>query len=354
MSFESDELQASSRVSRDAQWVDAWYGDKRWTRWLLPLTAIFIALSTLRRWFLKRYCQKALITPVVVIGNITVGGTGKTPLIIEMVKQLRARGLYPGVISRGYGSQATIPTLVSAASTASMVGDEPISIYHETQAPICVGVDRIACAKRLEDEGCNVILSDDGLQHYRLGRHLEIAVLDGERGIGNGWRLPVGPLRESVSRLKCVDWTIVNNPVGPYPFLDDMGVNVTPMAVVPKHPINLLTQNEVHQDALPSDIIAVAGIGNPERFRKTLVGLGFSPQLHVFADHHSYTADDFAFAAEAPVIMTHKDAVKCHSFAKPNWYYVPIRAQLPDTFWDALVRRIQRIHEQHAARFPLK
>lgn len=213
MSSQPSPASSINKTNPQDSWLDAWYGTRRWTLWLLPVMWLFIALSVLRRFFILRYRQKRLPTPVVVVGNISVGGTGKTPLIIAMVKWLQQRGYTPGVISRGYGGKAPVyPYLLTAQSTVTEAGDEPLAIFQQTGAAVVVGSDRIASGKVLEDEGCDILLSDDGLQHYRLGRDIEIAVVDGARGLGNGWRLPVGPLREPASRLKTVDWVVVNSP----------------------------------------------------------------------------------------------------------------------------------------------
>src|SRR5690554_2376911 len=181
----------------------------------MPLTGLFRLISALRRRYLRRFAQHRLGVPVLVVGNISLGGTGKTPVIIALVKHLHSRGYKPGVISRGYGAKApSYPLVVTEETPVQHSGDEPLLIAQATGCPVCVDPDRVAAGERLVALGCDLILSDDGLQHYRLGRDLEIAVVDGERRFGNGWCLPTGPLREPISRLRQVDWVLVNGGAG--------------------------------------------------------------------------------------------------------------------------------------------
>ncbi len=351
--------QSSSIQQNDPQrtWLDAWYGSSRWTLWLLPLNWLFVLLAGLRRFMVLRYQQKTLPTPVIVVGNISVGGTGKTPLIIALVRWLKQQGYTPGVISRGYGGHAPVyPYLLDASSLASEAGDEPLAIFQQTNVPIVVGADRIASGKLLEDQGCNVLLSDDGLQHYRLGRDIEIAVVDGLRGLGNGWRLPVGPLRESAARLKTVDWVVVNSPPDNFELknLDSAPFFYVPMHIRPAELIELKTGKVIAPATLPREVNAVAGIGNPQRFCNTLQSMGFHPALHSFPDHYSFAPNDLVFADQLPVIMTEKDAVKCRDFAQENWFYLSICAELPESFWNAFSQKLERVVEQKKSRSLLK
>jgi tetraacyldisaccharide 4'-kinase len=340
-----------------ATWLNAWYGPSRWTFTLLPLTWIFIALAGFRRFFILRYLKKSLPTPVVVVGNISVGGTGKTPLIIALVKWLQKNGYAPGIISRGYGSEAkSFPYLLDTTSTAREAGDEPLTIFQQTGAPVAIGPDRIASGRLLEDQGCDILLSDDGLQHYRLARDIEIAVVDGSRGLGNGWRLPLGPLREPAARLTSVDWVVVNSPAENFTLPAPGGQPIfhIPMAIRPRQPIHLKSGSEVSCAELPKQVIAVAGIGNPQRFENTLIESGFEPDLHAFPDHHAFTQNDFMFADSRPVIMTEKDAVKCREFAQDHWFYLPVSAELPQSFWDAFAQKLERVIGQKRSRFPIR
>lgn len=357
MSSQSSPTSSTHKTNPQDSWLAAWYGPRRWTLWLLPVMWLFILLSGLRRFWLLRYQQKRLPTPVVVVGNISVGGTGKTPLIIAMVKWLQQQGYTPGVISRGYGGKApAYPYLLDVQSTAVEAGDEPLAIFLQTGASVVVGSDRIASGKLLEDQGCDILLSDDGLQHYRLGRDIEIAAVDGLRGLGNGWRLPVGPLREPASRLQTVDWVVVNSPVENFalPIVSGEAFFYVSMHIMPGELIHVKTGKTIARAELPNNINAVAGIGNPERFANTLRTLGFEPHLHAFPDHFAFTVDDLAFNNSMPVVMTEKDAVKCRAFAQDNWFYLPVSAQLPDSFWSAFEQKLERSIAQQKSRFPLK
>lgn len=350
----------SQQYSNHQRWLDAWYGSRRWTLLLLPLMWLFITLSALRRWWISRFQQKQLATPVVIVGNISVGGTGKTPLLISLISYLQQQGYSPGVISRGYGGQAKkYPYLLDENSTAVLAGDEPFNIFQRTACAVCVGPDRVACARLLEDQGCDVLLSDDGLQHYRLGRDIEIAVVDGQRGLGNGWRLPVGPLREPAARLKSVDWVVVNTPRDNFVLSQIPELFFIPMSVMATSFVNLLSGVSLPVDHFSGQKLhAVAGIGNPKRFYSSLSSLGINAIEHSFPDHHLYNEKDFIFSGEAfaerlPLVMTEKDAVKCQDFAKEHWFYLNIEAQLPDVFWTAFLAKLRKVTEQKKSSFNL-
>ena len=343
----------SAPLSSQQKWLDAWYGQRRWTLWLLPLMALFLLLSQLRRWRLCRHRQVRLHTPVIVVGNISLGGTGKTPLLIALVKHFQQQGYQPGVISRGYGGKApAYPYLLEHTSTAVEAGDEPISIYRQTGCAVCVGPDRVAAARLLEDKGCDLLLSDDGLQHYRLGRDIEMAVVDGQRGLGNGYCLPVGPLRETAERLLAVDWVVVNSPAANFALPLDEPVYTIAMDIQPQHWVRM-----VDGECLPlshlqgQQVHALAGIGNPQRFYRSLHSLGLTLEPHDFPDHHSYTAAELQFAPPRPLVMTEKDAVKCQAFAQPDWYYLAVQAHLPEVFWQALDGKLQRVIEHKISAF---
>lgn len=329
----------------DNRWLNAWYRGSIWLYGLIPLTGLFRVISSLRRRYLRRFAQQRLTVPVLVVGNISVGGTGKTPVIIALVHHLQSLGYKPGVISRGYGGRApSYPLVVTEETPVQHSGDEPLLIAQATGCPVCVAPDRVAAGERLVALGCDVILSDDGLQHYRLGRDLEIAVVDGERLFGNGWCLPTGPLREPISRLRQVDWVLVNGGAG------------TASADIPGKRV-AMTLKADHwrrfgdQKTLPLEyfahgtrVHAVAGIGNPQRFYQTLRSLGIAPMEHDFPDHHQYTLGELQFNEPWPVIMTAKDAVKCRAFVQPDaqsdWYWLEVSSQLPETFWLSLEQRL--------------
>ncbi len=304
---------------------------------LLPLEGLFCAISALRRlayrcgWLGIYECA----VPVIVVGNITVGGTGKTPLVARLAVVLRGAGFRPGIVSRGYGGKAEQwPQAVSSESDPQIVGDEPVLLARITDCPVMAGPDRAAAADALVQQGADVIISDDGLQHYRLGRHVEIAVLDGERRAGNGHCLPVGPLRERVNRLKRVDWVVVNG--------DPMNDREQRMSLSAgtahrvdrydiQHPVSEWAGQSVH---------AVAGIGHPERFFAMLKRAGLEVVRHPFADHHPFRPSDLEFGDKRPVVMTEKDAVKCRGFAQSHWWSVPVTAELDSDFETGLLQQI--------------
>ena len=300
---------------------------------LLPLAVIFWLAVSLRRWMYLRGWLRShqMGVPVIVVGNITAGGTGKTPLLIALVKALQQRGYRPGVVSRGYGGTHGIPQIVTAESDPSKTGDEPVLIAWKTGAPVAVGRDRVEAARLLlaRSPGVDVILSDDGLQHYRLGRHIELVVIDGASGLGNGWLLPAGPLREPASRLNSTDAVLITQRQGQashfrYPHRRTMEI---------KHCPGLIYRLEDPSDRKPLEhafdetVEAVAGIARPETFFKLLIDSGLAIRRHPFADHHDYTTADLPI--DRIVIMTEKDAVKCKRFARPDWWVLEWEAR-PD------------------------
>ncbi|WP_341937065.1 tetraacyldisaccharide 4'-kinase [Marinimicrobium sp. C2-29] len=346
----------------EAFWQGVWYGRSRWVYLLLPLTGLFRLLAAARRVWLEKRHQQQLSVPVIVVGNISVGGTGKTPLIISLAEHLQQRGYRPGIVSRGYGGRApNYPLAVTPDTPVHHSGDEPLAIARATGCPVVVGPDRVAAGQRLCDQGCDLILSDDGLQHYRLARALEIAVVDGRRGFGNGHCLPAGPLREPVRRLQEVDWIVVNgapddalserlsglsplsdssNPTGPYR-----------MSIQPRSwcPVSGGAPEPLSRFREGQSVHAVAGIGHPERFFTTLEQLQLTPIPHAFPDHHEYTPGQLDFDPPAPVVMTAKDAVKCQAFARPDWWYLSVSADLPDRFWQTLDTRLDLLKRDFSA-----
>lgn len=325
-------------------WTKVWYGKSRWAYCLLPVAWLLGAIARLRKWMLIKFFQQQISAPLIIIGNISVGGTGKTPLIIALVKYLQKAGYTPGVVSRGYGGKAPVyPYLLQATSTATQSGDEPLLIFQATQCPVCVAPDRLAAARMLADAGCNIILSDDGLQHYRLGRTLEIAVIDGQRLFGNGFLLPAGPLREPISRLKQVDMVVINNPGQTH---NHLGLKeYFPLQVKPVCWHQLCSRQSIAlvDMEFKTQIHAVAGIGNPERFFNTLDSLGLNYYAHSFDDHHDFQPADFASFHEDTVVMTEKDAVKCLGFARPDWYSLEVGAHLNPHFWQVFQCKLDAI-----------
>jgi tetraacyldisaccharide 4'-kinase len=325
-----------------------WYHGTR-TFWpllivLWPLSLLFIVLARLRRLLLiSQQNSNAVVpvsVPVIIVGNIAIGGTGKTPLLCALALAFIEKGFRPGIISRGYGgSYRGEPRCVSLADDASVVGDEPLLLACRTGCPVVIAQDRVAAARYLETQNVTVILSDDGLQHYALSRTVEIAVMDGQRGVGNGLCLPAGPLREPITRLQEVDFVVVNGETASR-FRDDQ-IN---MSIQPVHWVNVHTGNVEPLAYLPvgSYVHAVAGIGNPQRFFNTLHAIGYKIIEHVFPDHHAFVASDLVFGDDLVIVMTEKDAVKCSRFAQDNTFALIVAATVPEPFLDALLDKISR------------
>ncbi|MCL4140833.1 UNVERIFIED_CONTAM: hypothetical protein GTU68_066866 [Idotea baltica] len=298
------------------KWLtDSWY-DYRAIRFvLLPFSLLYQLIISLRRlaYQLKLFKQHKMNVPVIIVGNISVGGTGKTPVVIWLAKQLKKAGYSPGIVSRGYGGQAaSYPQEVEINSDPNMVGDEPIIIRRQTGCPMAVSPIRAEAAQYLlKHHQCDVIISDDGLQHYALARDIEIAVVDGIRLFGNRYCLPAGPLREPIIRLRHVDFIIFKtlNP--------GQAINVANNRVTQS--INAFKNQAVH---------AIAGIGHPDRFFDYLRDSGLTITPHYFVDHHQFTAHDCQFNDQKAVLMTEKDAIKCQSFATDNMWYIPVEASI--------------------------
>ena len=323
----------------DANRHDAvWYGDTPPPLSWRLVELLYAGITSLRRRLYRTGTLRShrIARPVVVVGNLTAGGTGKTPLTIALIDALRARGLAAGVVSRGYGGSERGPLMVDADSDAARVGDEPLLINRRTRAPVAIGRDRVAAANLLlESAAVDVVIADDGLQHYRLRRDVEICVVDGARRFGNARLLPAGPLREPLARLADVDFVVVNGGEAqgdeiPMRLANDGAYRVgDPQS---RTDLAAFAGRRVH---------AVAGIGNPARFFDGLRARGIDVVEHAFADHHAYVASDLAFGDDAPVLMTEKDAVKCRAFAMASWWALPVAASLPDAFCDALAARVR-------------
>jgi tetraacyldisaccharide 4'-kinase len=285
--------------------------------------------------------KHTLPVPVIVVGNITVGGTGKTPLIVWLAGFLKDSGFKPGIISRGYGGQAeSWPQWVTADSDAKNVGDEALLIAKQAGCPMAVGPLRVDAANfLLQQADCNVILSDDGLQHYALNRDVEIAVIDGERRFGNGYCLPAGPLREPIERLQSVDFIIVNG--------EKSENNEFSMRLIGDTAVNLVTgEQKSLQEFNDVDCHALAGIGNPERFFKLLASAGLTCITHSFPDHYQFQCHDIEFADNKSVLMTEKDAVKCMAFAGKQHWYLPVKVIPEDVFAEQLLKLLREKHDR--------
>lgn len=328
-----------------AAWLQRrWYQRRPAPLLLRPLAALFRSVAASRRQKHSATAWKAPV-PVVVIGNITVGGTGKTPLVVTLLEQLQAAGLNPAVISRGYGGSVSGP-LVLQGHSPEEVGDEPVLIAQRTGCPVAIGSERIEVIQTLlaAYPSIDVILSDDGLQHYRMARDIECVVIDGARGLGNMACLPAGPLRELPERLEEVDHLVINGELD-YQLpehLDLTKVSMTSMTLRANDAMNMLTGERRPLSAFAGQTVhAVAGIGNPERFFDTLYANQINPRAHPFADHHPYSAAELSFGDDFPVLMTEKDAVKCVEFAEADWWYVPVDAVLDGPLSELLIEKLK-------------
>lgn len=283
----------------------------------------------------------AVARPVIVIGNLTVGGTGKTPLTVWLAYHLRQRGFEVGLVSRGYGRSESRLRVVAADSPWQEVGDEPLILHRRTGCTTIVASDRVAGARALVERGAQVVLSDDGLQHLRMARSCEIIVIDAARGFGNGHVLPAGPLRESGSRARTADALVVNGGVEGAPLRgvsQELGAAAMRMRLTATEARMLAGSGQAQPlDAFRGrPVHAVAGIGNPPRFFADLRVRGLEVIEHAFPDHHALSAADLDFGDDLAVLMTEKDAVKCRQLAEPRLWYVPVEA----TFSEADSRRL--------------
>lgn len=316
-----------------------WYGRSGWRWALAPFALLFALISGGRRYAYRRGWLQAYRAgvPVIVVGNLSVGGNGKTPVVVWLVEQLQARGFRPGVVSRGYGGKAPhYPYRLDAASTTAEAGDEPVLIARRCGCPVVVAPKRAEAVQLLEPE-VDIIITDDGLQHYALARDLELVVVDGMRRFGNGCLLPMGPLREPLTRLKRVDAILCNGGAparGEYP--------MQLVADVPRR----VRDDALATDPLPKQVDALAGIGHPPRFFATLTSLGYELVQSVsYADHQAFdSAELLARFGMRPLLMTEKDAVKCRTFAPDHWWYLPVSAELPASLLDSLLTSLKEPH----------
>jgi tetraacyldisaccharide 4'-kinase len=317
---------------------------------LIPLSLLFAAATALRRWLYRAGVlpNDPLPVPLIVVGNITVGGTGKTPCVLWLVERLVEQGYRPAIVTRGYGGSEKLQE-VRPDSLPASAGDEAILLARRSGVPVLAGRDRAQAARSAlaTHPDCDVLVSDDGLQHYRLSRAIEIAVVDGQRQFGNGWLLPAGPLREPVRRLTCVDAVLVN------------GDSPLPAVRVPQFLLKLT--GEVFRNLLNPHVStsaaglgdrpvhAVAGIGNPQRFFSRLQRMGINFRAHPFPDHFRFGPDDLAFARDDIVLMTEKDAVKCEAFARDTWWYLPVEAVIEPALEHLVVAKLRALRGRQAA-----
>ena len=336
------------RAAKFACWLQRqWRSTTPWHTLLIPLSWLFGAISLLRRLFYKTGVLQTqqLTVPVIIIGNINVGGTGKTPLVIWLAQQLAAQGWRPGIISRGYGGQAETPQAVTAYSDAHMMGDEPRLVAQHVSCPVWIGRNRPAAGRALlaAHPQTNILISDDGLQHYALARKVEIIVIDSALGLGNSRLLPAGPLREPVARLQQVDAVVINQTDGRHPSIPLLpDIYTMQLSGLDFHNLQQPNRRASAADFSSHLIHAVAGIGHPQRFFAQLATLGLNIIPHAFPDHHPYTAADLDFTGI--IIMTEKDAVKCQPFATEHMWVWPVHAQLAPEFLPRLLAKLGNHH----------
>ena len=313
-----------------------WQVRSSWQCVLLPLSCIFMGLVALRKAMYRLGLLKSsrLSVPLIVVGNISVGGTGKTPLVIYLVQQLQAAGLKPGVISRGYGGKQQTATSVCANSNPSLVGDEPVLIAQRTACPVFVGNNKVQLGQALlqANPQCNVIISDDGLQHYALQRDVEIATVDATRPFGNFRLLPAGPLREKLARLKQVDAVLLSGRQS----AELTGIGLSRCFTMTLHGdlFYSLDRSQAPRSAKEfqdKNTVAIAGIGKPQRYFDQLTALGLQFEPRAYPDHHAFSAADFARLAGKTILMTEKDAVKCAAFSGLDAWYLPVTASVSNS-----------------------
>ncbi len=325
----------------------SWYQSKAtWTLLLWPLELLFRLIACINK-SKQSKGQWQAPCPLIIVGNISVGGTGKSPLTIALIEYYSAQGFKVGVVSRGYGAKREVfPYQVRANDSPSQAADEPLMIVQRTGVNLVIDPNRVrACQYLLANNECDLIISDDGLQHYKMARDIEIAVVDASRGLGNGHCLPVGPLREPASRLNSVDF-VIKNGEGHFKAPHSMHLAVTGWYRVKDNQFFSLQQFNAQVLKPSAGVHAIAGIGNPARFFSSLEAMSIDAKPHVFADHYQYSADDFCFAEDDIICMTEKDAVKCKAFAPDNSYYLKVSAELDQRFIDSLSAKINTVIDQ--------
>ncbi|MDB4816098.1 lipid A export permease/ATP-binding protein MsbA [Gammaproteobacteria bacterium] len=310
----------------------SWYQKKLWLWLLWPLSILtkFVAQQKRERFISQPKLSWKPDVPVIVVGNIVVGGTGKTPMVIWLTKLLEGRGYKPGIVSRGYGGNSSKkPIIVDDDTSVKLSGDEPIIIFKNTSRPVCISSNRIAAIRKLlRDTDTDIVISDDGLQHYKMDRDLEIVIFDGNRGIGNGLCLPAGPLREPLERIEAADFVVSSSKIVDL----ETKHNKYLMNYQPIEWARIADNKRFKADEWPlsKNVHAVAGIGNPAKFYKTLSSLGLNPIHHSFPDHYQFLEEDLDFNDSLPIIMTEKDAVRCLDMDNKNLWYLSVEAKFED------------------------
>jgi len=330
-----------------------YYKKSSWILILLPLSFIYFLIIFFRNLAYKAGIFKSikLDVPVVIVGNITIGGTGKTPLVIWLIEELIKKGKKPGLICSGYNSNAKSPQEVFMDSQVSDVGDEALMIKlrfqkrHNIDIPVFVGKKKVQVGQMLlkSYSDVDILISDDGLQHYELKRDFEIVVVDGDRKFGNGFLIPAGPLREVTARVNEVDALVLNGPTENWP--DENKKLIYRMSCFSDTLANCLHSNRISDlDVLERGIVAITGIGNPERFFEQLNSVGLTDiefQKVIFNDHHLFTESDFKDYVDMDIIMTEKDAVKCKNFAQENFWYIPIYTDVDEKLLTKLIKKLR-------------
>lgn len=323
------------KAALEAWLLRRWYGGVAPGPGLRLLELVYRGLRRLHAlpWRLGLRKPRHVGAPVLVVGNLVAGGAGKTPLVIALATELAGRGWTPGIVSRGHGRRGSDDLDVRRDTPPEVCGDEPLLIARQTGLRVRVARDRAAAAAALVAAGCDLVIADDGLQHRPLHRDLEIEVLDGERRHGNGRLLPAGPLREPAGRP--VDFRVINGgPAGAGEWaMHLVPGDARPLAGGAPRPLGAFAPGPVH---------AVAGIGNPARFFATLGAAGLQVHAHAFPDHHAFRRAELEFAPPLPLLMTSKDAVKCTGLGLPDAWEVPVRAELPAAFFDAVADRLRQ------------
>jgi tetraacyldisaccharide 4'-kinase len=343
----------------EQRFTELWYRESAGFTWLQPLSWLYGLVTRVRR---AAYARRWLRTeragkPVIVVGNLTVGGTGKTPVVAWLAEQLSLSGLKVGIVSRGYGRSKADPEAVHAESSWRDVGDEPMLLWQLTGCDVVVAQDRFAGAQKLVALGVDVIIADDGLQHLRLARDCEIVVIDGARGFGNGRLLPAGPLREPVYRIRHASIVVVNG-APEHASLQAGEGKLSPSSLQMSlsggeaHRLDGLAAPERLEHFSGQRVHAVAGIGNPQRFFRYLRGRGIDVVEHPFPDHHPFTAADLTFGDDLPVLMTQKDAVRCRELENARLWYVPVVARFSEPQARELLERVVRTLAPSSATSP--
>jgi tetraacyldisaccharide 4'-kinase len=325
--------------------VRFWYrrGILAWLLW--PLSLVFRVMVFVRRilYGLRLFKSVHPGIPVIVVGNLTVGGSGKTPLVIWIAEFLKSKGWSPGIVSRGYGAKVQAPRAATVASDAAEVGDEPILLSRRSGCPVWIGPERVrvAAVLRREEPKVDVLILDDGLQHYAMRRDIEIAVVDA-RGLGNGFLLPAGPLREPGRRLKTVDAVVKHG------YAEGKGFSMA-LEGETAHRMTDARERQPLKAFAGQKVHAVAGIGDPNRFFVRLGSAGIKVLPHPFPDHHRFTPRDLEFGDDVPVMLTEKDAVKLRSVARPHWWVLPVTAKLDPAFGAWLSEKLDEWRRSKAA-----